>query len=367
MSLYKRGNVWWYEFIISGKRVRESSHSQKKTIARQAMERHRDSLERALAGMPAEDRDNRIASISHIIDNYLREYPVNHREKSVLFANGCLEHVRRKLGSALLPCVTEDRIREYMRLRLAEGVSGRTVNMEVGELSRALGRPWSLLWPKVKKLDERKDVGRALSMEEEVALLNGLAASESPILGPFVRIALLTGMRVGEIQKLAWGQIDLFKRVLRVGKAKTQAGTGRQIPLSDDLMPVLVAHREWFVARFGEPRSEWYLFPFGVPRSGDPTRYIRDVKTAWNNLRRRTGVQCRFHDLRHTVATKMAEAGVPESTMLAILGHMSRAMLERYSHVRMEAKREAVSSLKLATSTVVPTKTPTIEGSHLLQ
>jgi hypothetical protein len=42
-------------------------------------------------------------------------------------------------------------------------------------------------------------------------------------------------------------------------------------------------------------------------------------------------------------------------------------MLDRYSHVRMEAKREAVSSLKLATSTVVPTKSPTIEASRLLQ
>ncbi len=59
------------------------------------------------------------------------------------------------------------------------------------------------------------------------------------------------------------------------------------------------------------------------------------------------GVQCRLHDLRHTAATKMAEAGVPESTMLALMGHMSRAMLERYSHIRMAAKRTAMESLTL--------------------
>lgn len=52
-------------------------------------------------------------------------------------------------------------------------------------------------------------------------------------------------------------------------------------------------------------------------------------------------------DLRHTAATKMAEAGVPESTMLAIMGHVSRAMLEKYSHIRMAAKREAVKSMQL--------------------
>ena len=75
----------------------------------------------------------------------------------------------------------------------------------------------------------------------------------------------------------------------------------------------------------------------GQQRPLDPTKPIGDITTAWDALRERAGVQCRFHDLRHTAATKMAEAGVPESTMLSIMVHMSRAMLERYSHIRMAA------------------------------
>ena len=55
----------------------------------------------------------------------------------------------------------------------------------------------------------------------------------------------------------------------------------------------------------------------------------------------------RLHDLRHTFATRLAENGVPESTMLALMGHMSRAMLERYSHIRMAAKRNAVAGVLL--------------------
>ena len=70
------------------------------------------------------------------------------------------------------------------------------------------------------------------------------------------------------------------------------------------------------------------------------------MKTAWASVRKEADLDCRMHDLRHTAATKMAEAGVPESTMLAIMGHMSRAMLERYSHIRMQAKREAVKALQ---------------------
>jgi hypothetical protein len=69
--------------------------------------------------------------------------------------------------------------------------------------------------------------------------------------------------------------------------------------------------------------------------------------SAWEALLKRSGVECRFHDLRHTAATKMAEADVPESTMLAIMGHMSRAMLEKYSHIRMAAKRKAVKSSEM--------------------
>jgi integrase len=85
------------------------------------------------------------------------------------------------------------------------------------------------------------------------------------------------------------------------------------------------------------------------------------MKTSWNTIRTRLGLDCRLHDLRHTAATKMAEAGVPESTMMDIMGHMSRAMLQRYSHIRMAAKRQAVESLSApAKKTEVPTKSPTV-------
>lgn len=84
-----------------------------------------------------------------------------------------------------------------------------------------------------------------------------------------------------------------------------------------------------------------------LPTPHDPKRPITDISSAWHKLRTAAGVACRLHDLRHTAATKMAEAGVPESTMLALMGHTSRAMLERYLHIRMAAKRQAVESVTL--------------------
>jgi integrase len=54
----------------------------------------------------------------------------------------------------------------------------------------------------------------------------------------------------------------------------------------------------------------------------------------------------RFHDLRHQAITEMAEGGASDATMMAVAGHMSRRMLEHYSHVRMAAKRSALEKLE---------------------
>ena len=141
--------------------------------------------------------------------------------------------------------------------------------------------------------------------------------------------------------------------------------------MNSQLFAVLTAHAEWFTGRFGDTRPEYFLFPFGKPTPNDPARPITDITGSWEALRKRAGVQCRLHDLRHTAATKMAEAGVPESTMLSLMGHMSRAMMERYSHIRMAAKREAVEALAIRTeagnSEGLPTKSPTVEGFGRIQ
>lgn len=199
--------------------------------------------------------------------------------------------------------------------------------MELGELSRAVGQPWSLLWPKVRKLEERKDVGRALSPEQQSRLLDALKYCQTPHLPTLIPLLLLTGMRAGEALSLTWGQADIMGQTLTVGRAKTANGTGRIIPMNADVCRILGQHRDAFVTVFGEPRPQHYLFPWGSPLPSDPTRHITDLKHGWEKLRERADVVCRLHDLRHTFATRLAENGVPESTMLALMGHMSRSML----------------------------------------
>jgi integrase len=73
---------------------------------------------------------------------------------------------------------------------------------------------------------------------------------------------------------------------------------------------------------------------------------VKKWDTAWRNLRPKAGLpKLRFHDLRHTIITELAEAGVPDHVMESISGHLSRRIVEHYSHERIEAKREALDAL----------------------
>lgn len=99
------------------------------------------------------------------------------------------------------------------------------------------------------------------------------------------------------------------------------------------------------VLRFGRIEPDWYLFPFGRANQLDPTRPITTIKTAWANAKERAGVTGRLHDSRHTLITELAESGAGDQTIMDIAGHVSRQMLKHYSHIRMQAKREALEAV----------------------
>ena len=359
------------EFVYQGKRFQESTGATSKTVAKEYEKRRKAEMERAAAGMPTEQKSMRIRTVAEVTKAYLNGYRLAHRPSSVDFATLRLGVVDRLLGSTVLSDLTEERMRDYVRQRQATSASGRTINMELGELSRAIGRTWRELWPRVKKLEERKDGGRAISPDEQSRLLDATATLRSAVVRTAIPLLMLTGLRSGEALSLRWKQVNMFDRHITVGRAKTSSGTGRVIPINDDLASLLASHRAWFVERFGEPQQDQCLFPFGSPQPTSPDRPVTDISSGWDLVRAAAGVSCRLHDLRHTFCTRLAEAGVPESTMLALMGHMSRAMLERYSHIRMAAKREAVAAITLrpsiANSEVVPVKVPVVAPPDLIQ
>lgn len=99
---------------------------------------------------------------------------------------------------------------------------------------------WANLQGDVKFEREHNDVGKALSREQEENLL--AACGSNVLLKAVVTLALNTALRKSEIRTLRWNQIDFEKRTVTVGRAKTQAGTGRLIPLNQ---PAFDALAKW--------------------------------------------------------------------------------------------------------------------------
>ena len=163
---------------------------------------------------------------------------------------------------------------------------------------------------------------------------------------------------------LQWCDVDLFARTLTIRKSKTAAGE-RLVPLTDVAISALARLRRR-AEGFGAVEPSHYVFAAFVPKftfrgkmvigynvtGFDPTRHVKSWRTAGRTLTKKAGLPgFRFHDLRHCAITQLAENGTSDSTIMAIAGHVSRQMLERYSHVRMEAKRNAMEALALSTKT----------------
>ena len=100
-------------------------------------------------------------------------------------------------------------------------------------------RLWAAIQPDVRMLRAREDVGRAITRDEESALLDACGASRSRSLYPAVLMALNTCMRYSELRLLRWGQVDLTSCTLTVGHSKTESGAGRVLPLNDRAVAIL--------------------------------------------------------------------------------------------------------------------------------
>jgi integrase len=96
----------------------------------------------------------------------------------------------------------------------------------------------------------------------------------------------------------------------------------------------------------GLPNDErGYLSDKCIPYSVEPAKPIGSWKVSWTAARKVAGVDCRWHDLRHSFVSRMAESQASDATIMALAGHLSHKMMERYSHTRNEAKRQAIAVL----------------------
>ena len=356
MSVYKRGELWWYKFWFNEQLIRESSKSKSKTIAKDAERSRRRELEGSFNRI-ARPRTVQLLSVS--AESWLSTKIAHLSPRSVVIERANLKHINPYFGKKLICDITADDIARYQAERLEKGAAPKTVNLEVGTLRAILrrNRLWASIQPDVRMLRVCENVGRAISRNEETALLEACRASRSRSLFPAVLIALNTCMRYSELRLLKWGQVDLASCTLIVGQSKTESGTGRHLPLNDRAVAIL----GFWASLFPGCKPSHFVFPaerYGASGDGvtvvyesDPTKPIGRWKEAWESAKTRAGVACRFHDLRHTGCTRMLEAGVPFSVVATIMGWSPSTtvrMSRRYGHIGQSAQRHAVKALKEA-------------------
>jgi integrase len=391
MSVYKRGGVWWYEFSFANSRIRESAKTKSKTVARKARDARRRELEDGFNGIK---KSRRALLFSVAAEEWLRAKTAHLSPRTVRIERTNLGHLNPFLGKLLLCDISPDSRAHYQAARTDEGASPKTVNLEIGTLRAVLRkhRLWAAIQPDMRMLPTADDVGRAISREEERPLLAACRESRSRSLLPAVTLALNTAMRYSELRLLKWGNINFAARSLTVGKSKTEAGTGRVIPLNASAFAVL----SFWAALFPDRKPDQYVFPterYGAAGDDfqpcayatDPDKPIGRWKEAWEAAKERTrhycpacktgalvdamvdgnvgylfkdcrsaigelagGVQCRFHDLRHTACTRMLEAGESFPVVASVMGWSASTavrMAKRYGHIGEEAQRRAVAAL----------------------
>lgn len=307
---------------------------------RDAQDWARQAEDEMVRGIFINRADSHGKTIEDALETYLREITPTKKPSTQSRERGRIATLRSKLKQYSLAALTPKIVAEYRDQRLSEGMSHSSVRLELALLSHLYSvaikewrmglvmNPVALIW-KPKPHQGRM---RRLQGDEQERILAECETHSNPMLGWMVRVALHTGMRLGEIRTLRVSQVDLVKRVIRLSDTKN--GSSRTVPLTRDATDVLTRAVE---RRGLTPRpSTTDLVFFGEPNRNGEIRGYR-IEKAWADVKRRSGVSdFHFHDLRHESVSRLVELGLSDQEVASISGHRSMQMLKRYTHLRAE-------------------------------
>lgn len=331
--LYRRPNsrLWWLRFTTpDGKEIRRSTGTEDKKDAEEYEARLKQELWR-IARMGERPR----RSWQEAVVLWIEE--TGHKAT----ANCDLLHLRwldAHLQGAMLDEIDRDLIdtlrhkrKTAITARNPQGVSNATVNRML-EVIRAILRRAEREWgwidkcPVVRMLPEPKRRIRWLTPAEAERLI----AECPPHLADMARFSLVTGLREANVTHLEWSQVDLTRRVAWIHEDQAKARKGIGVPLNRDAILVL---RRW------QGRHPVRVFCYPLHREGETvwTPITRANTAAWRKALIRAGIEdFRWHDLRHTWASRHVQAGTPLNALQELGGWQTAEMVQRYAHLAPE-------------------------------
>lgn len=330
---HKNGDIvelptWWLSYHAHGRNVRESSGTDKETVARRMLRVREGDVER---GVPITKDSGRLLfdAAGKVV---LLDYETNGRTT--------LKDAERRWERYLLPAfrgrrlssITTKDIRAFIATRLEAKASPAEVNRELALLKRtfslALKNGQLFAKPYIPMLEER-NVRRGFFEREDFEAVRDLLPLP---LQPVVTFAYLTGWRLtSEVLPMQWHQVDFEGRTVRLDPGTTKNREGRTYPFTTALETLLKA-------RWAE-RNGPHVFHRG---DGKP---IKSIREAWRTACELAGVDRIPHDFRRTAVRNLERSGVPRSAAMAMVGHKTESIYRRYAIVDAATLREAAAKI----------------------
>lgn len=249
-----------------------------------------------------------------------------------------LEHLIEDMGPERIAELTAERLVRWARTRKEQGAGGYTVNMELSQLGTVIRHTAGFL-----RLTLPDVVGAARPLLTYGQLISGGTRrtrrptadelerllpwidARNPILGAAVRVAIITGMRRGEIARIQWGDIDEERRAVLVRKRKHP----RAIEAKDEWVPLL--GEAWKIVKRQAQSVDGRIFP--VSREA-----LTDAVTEGT---RELGIpNLHLHDMRREATSTLRELGLDREARKAVTGHKTDEAHDIYVAVTLESLHE---------------------------
>lgn len=336
MSVYKRGDVYWYEFMFQGERYRKSTGLSNKAAARTVEARRKVQLAERRAGIV--NRPVCPTFENFVTSEFLpwsarehQAHPRTHQRYTV-----SSKPLKEFFGKLRLDAISQGHVEKFKLVR-GESVSPAGVNRDMAALrvmlNLAIRQGYMLRNPVVgvRFLSEGPGIMRIVTHEEERRYL----AAANPLLRDVAALILATGMRPEEVYTLRKENVHLLQSYLFVPIGKTPFAR-RNVPLSDQTGALL------------KRRLSAAEGPYLFPHRNDPQRPLTSVKRAHFQAMEDAEIKppFRIYDLRHTFGSRSAMAGVDLATLKELMGHSQISMTMRYVHPTPEHKQLAVRKLE---------------------
>lgn len=346
----KRSKRWRWRFFRAGRRYSGSAPAAHNT-ARAAAQLERAAVEKLIGGQPLGNVPTVRAFAPRFLEHQAaRTKPLTRVQQKATVENHIVPH----LGHLLLDQVDKaaiDQVVTEWRGTLAP----KTINARLGTLRRFLSVAfdWRLIprMPKFQFLRLPKEHPRFLTEGEAKLVVD----ATDPLWRAMVFVGLRTGLRVGELRGLQWGDIDFARRVVHVRRTdpgrrlldatSPKGNSARTVPLTPDT----IAELEHWLASVADRSPGAWVWPALLRRRGESRSRPRSEKGCYHALWRAVDAvklaDVGWHTLRHSFASWLVMRGVPLRVVQQYLGHASIVQTEKYAHLTPDFGHAAVALL----------------------